>query len=378
MHILEIPSFFTPLGGEFCLEQAKALKARGNEVRVISCNALDVSLSIRRYLTSRYGVWEERTEGIDFLRCNIRSVPKNIPLNQRRWCKQVLRLYDIYKAKYGRPDILHAHCCLWAGVAARMISEKEGIPYVITEHLSKGTFKYFGPHWTKHLPLRQLLRDTYEHSDCVIPVTEELVGNLEEFFGRNYRYTVVPNMIDTAHFAYQPRQPRQGRPYRYCCLAIAWIHIKGYDVLREAFSKLTDCELHIAGSGTDDKQFQKLFEGCDNVVIHGKLSKAGVRDLLYSSDALVLASRSEAQPLVILEAMSTGIPVVTTDIIPRCQRIEGACLIAPVGDAGILRQKMIDVRSIVPSQRIADAAREICSPDIIAEKIEAVFRAALE
>ena len=36
MHILEIPSFFTPYGGEFCLDQAKALKAVGHEVRILS------------------------------------------------------------------------------------------------------------------------------------------------------------------------------------------------------------------------------------------------------------------------------------------------------------------------------------------------------
>ena len=35
MHILEIPSFFPPYGGEFCLEQARALQALGHEVRTL-------------------------------------------------------------------------------------------------------------------------------------------------------------------------------------------------------------------------------------------------------------------------------------------------------------------------------------------------------
>ena len=47
MHILEIPSFFTPYGGEFCLEQAKALKALGHEVRILS----NVQLGIVYFLS---------------------------------------------------------------------------------------------------------------------------------------------------------------------------------------------------------------------------------------------------------------------------------------------------------------------------------------
>ena len=47
MHILEIPSFFPPYGGEFCLEQARALQALGHEVRVLS----NVQLSIKRSIS---------------------------------------------------------------------------------------------------------------------------------------------------------------------------------------------------------------------------------------------------------------------------------------------------------------------------------------
>lgn len=395
MHILEIPSFFTPLGGEFCLEQAKALMRIGHEVRVISCNKLDVTLSIKRYITARYGVWEEKIDGVEFIRSNVRAVPKNIPLNQRRWCRDVVRLYNIYKEKHGKPDVLHAHCCLWGGVAARMISESEGIPYFITEHMSSGTYRFFGKNWSIHPEMKDLLREAYERCNCVIPVSEELTKNIEPFFGRNYRYKALSNIIDTDFFAYRPRENSDRRPYRYCCLAIGAIKLKGYDVLIEAFNKLINAsaseykdiptvsaseykdlrnsELHIAGSMTDSSEMKALIGDNPNVIVHGKLSKQEVRELLYQSDALVLASRSEAQPLVILEAMATGIPVVSTEVVPQCERIAGACLIAPIGDADALSKKMIEVRAIAPSETIADATRKICSPTAVAKQIEAVF-----
>lgn len=391
MHILEIPSFFTPLGGEFCLEQAKALKSLGHEVRVISCNKLDITLNLKRYITARYDVWEEEIEGVEFLRSNIRAVPKNIPQNQRRWCREVVRLYNIYKEKHGKPDILHAHCCLWGGVAARMISESEEIPYFITEHMPSETYRFFGKGWSVHPELKELLRETYEKCNCVIPVSEELTKDIEPFFGRSYRYKVLSNIIDTDFFAYRPRANSNGRPYRYCCLAIGEIHRKGYDVLIEAFNtlintdnkansasaseyeNLSNSELHIAGSMTDSNEMKALIGDNPNVIVHGKLSKHEVRELLYQSDALVLASRSEAQPLVILEAMATGIPVVSTEVVPQSERIPGACLIAPIGDSNAFCLKMIEVRAIQPSETIAAEVRKICSPTAVAKQIEAVF-----
>ena len=49
MHILEIPSFFPPYGGLFCLDQAKALKALGHEVRILSNVQLGATIGLRDY-----------------------------------------------------------------------------------------------------------------------------------------------------------------------------------------------------------------------------------------------------------------------------------------------------------------------------------------
>ena len=59
-------------------------------------------------------------------------------------------------------------------------------------------------------------------------------------------------------------------------------------------------------------------------------------------DALVLTSRSEAQPLVALEAMAAGVPVVATSVGGCPELLEGCGLVTPVGDpaatsAAILR-----------------------------------------
>ena len=232
------------------------------------------------------------------------------------------------------------------------ISEKHGIPYVITEHLSKLVFeKEFGPAPcdTWQIPL---LKECYRKAKMVIPVSEELVDNISCYFGKDYRWQAMSNTIDTDFFRYQQRSPREGRAFRFCCLANFW-PLKGYDVLIPAFQGL-------------------LSEG---ITTHGLLDKEGVRVLLYQCDALVLASRSEVQPLVLLEAMSTGIPVIATDCIPQSLRIEGGCTIVPVDETGVLAEAM---KSTVQQydfdgKAVSEKVRMMASPEVIGRQLSALF-----
>ena len=75
MHILEIPSFFTPYGGEFCLEQAKALQAQGNEVRILSNVQLSIKKSIKEYLYLPCSRFTENIDGITAYRSYQHSFP---------------------------------------------------------------------------------------------------------------------------------------------------------------------------------------------------------------------------------------------------------------------------------------------------------------
>lgn len=374
MHILEIPSFFPPHGGLFVLEQARALQTQGNMVRILACVQLGISVDGSFYLRARRDRWWEEMNGVEVYRSYMRTVPCCIRPNQQRWCRIVREMYEDYKQRYGRPDVLHAHCCQWAGVAARMIGEREDIPFFITEHLPSGIFDYYyGKGWNKAEWARLLLKDTYEHANHVIPVSAELVDDLAPFFGNDYAFTPISNMIDVDFYAFRQRERRTDRRFRFCCLAIGDIERKGYDVLAEALKGLDNVELHIAGKGTESEAMRNLFAGSDAVVFHGDLDKQGVRELLYQSDALVLASRSEAQGLVIMEAISTGIPVVTTDAIPQNALVEGACLIAKVGDSVSLHQRMQEVIHVDFDPRWSDELKARVAPHVVAQQIMKVF-----
>jgi len=210
----------------------------------------------------------------------------------------------------------------------------------------------------------------------VVPVSEELVDNIACYFGKDYRWQAISNTIDTDFFHYQKRAPKEGRTFQFCCLANFW-PLKGYDVLIPAFQQLRkagfDVELHIAGRGTDSTEFQQMLS--DGIITHGLLDKEAVRTLLYQSDALVLASRSEVQPLVLLEAMRTGIPVIATDCIPQSLRIEGGCTIVPVDDVEALAgaMKSVSQQPSFDGKAVSEKVSQMASPEVIGQKLSALF-----
>lgn len=382
LHILEIPSFFPPYGGAFCLEQSKALAEQGHVVRIVACVQLGVTISKWNYLTAITHTEDRVMDGITVFYRQTRGLPKCPHLNMKHWVKTVCQMVDDYVTRYGKPDLIHAHCAKWAGQAAMLAGRKWGVPYVVTEHLSSQLFATEFKGDLKKVWQIPMLKEVYRRADRVIPVSAELVDDLASYFGRDYQWTEVSNTIDTDFFAYQPRKPLEGRSFVFCCLAM-FIPLKGYDILLRAFHDFMEkahapARLIIAGTYTDSKELAEMVQeqGLDRVTdIRGLVDKQGVRDILYESDCLVLASRSEAQPLVLLEAMSTGIPVISTEVTPRSQRIEG-CHIVPTDDARALCEKMEWVcrsDSSFSGNSISEGVRKMVSPEAIGQKLTAVF-----
>ena len=387
MHILEIPSFFTPYGGEFCLEQARALKALGHEVRILSNVQLGFTVGGKDYMVLPFTRFEHKRGGITIYQSYQRGLPRMARHNAKRWIDIVLSMFDEYVRKYGKPDILHAHCARWAGYAAMKISKQYGISYVITEHLPKEVFesvlgKVGSSAW--QIPP---LKEAYNQANMVITVSEELVDDLACYFGKDYRHVTIPNVIDTSFYSFRLRKPIGERAFAFCCPAI-FNHRKGYDVLFEAFAKLVETEpnvvLHIAGQGTDGKACRNMIDSYgvgDKVVCHGQIDANEVRELYHQSDAMVLATRGETQGLVIAEAMSTGIPAISTEGIPASMRLDCGYSYVPVNDAKALAIEMLKAlkNPITESdgRALSRMIAERFSPNVIGAKIAEVMTCTL-
>jgi glycosyltransferase involved in cell wall biosynthesis len=379
MHILEIPSFFHPYGGLFCLDQAKALAALGHEVRILSNVQLGITINWKDYLTLPWHRYEHTMDGMTVYQSYQRGVPKVIHPNVDRWVAIVRSMFTEYTRKYGKPAVLHAHCAKWAGYAAMKISEEYQIPYVITEHMPKEIFQLEFGASTDFFQI-PLLRQAYWCASKVIMVSEELVDDISCYFGKDYQHETISNIVDVDFYACQQRPSLGGRPFRFCCSAL-YVERKGYDILLNAFNQLylqhPHIELVVAGQGTDTASFRRLYEHlacCQQVKTLGVQDKYGIRDMYYQSDALVLATRGESQGLVLLEALSTGIPVISTDAIPSSVRMREGAVYVPVDDVDALRDAMAEMlRRQYDSQVLSAQVSASSSPEVIGKKIEAVL-----
>jgi glycosyltransferase involved in cell wall biosynthesis/GT2 family glycosyltransferase len=97
---------------------------------------------------------------------------------------------------------------------------------------------------------------------------------------------------------------------------------KGQDVLLEAIHQLDpetrrQCSFKMAGRVLDEEFFEKLrnrAEGLENTQLIDALDHSEATALLNQADAVVLPSRDETMPIVILEAMGLGKGVISTDV----------------------------------------------------------------
>jgi len=105
-------------------------------------------------------------------------------------------------------------------------------------------------------------------------------------------------------------------------------HEKNVELLIRTFSKVStrhnDLRLAIAGDGSLRKHLETLSKNLGmeiKVLFLGQLNREGVRNLLLSSDALLLVSKWEGSPLVLREALSVGTPVICSDVGDACQLV---------------------------------------------------------
>ena len=151
------------------------------------------------------------------------------------------------------------------------------------------------------------------------------------------RILLLPNPADLPK-SIPTRSARRG--LRVLFLGRIGVRKGAYDLIR-AFAALPEdvgsrCRLTMAGDGdTDEVKTLARELGCANrVAIPGWIGKAEVEKLLVDSDVLVLPSYAEGMAMALVEAMSWGLPVVTTSVGGAGEFLEQGrnCLLVTPGD----------------------------------------------
>ncbi|TGD65698.1 colanic acid biosynthesis glycosyltransferase WcaL [Tabrizicola sp. WMC-M-20] len=136
---------------------------------------------------------------------------------------------------------------------------------------------------------------------------------------------------------------------------------KGFALLIEAVAQAVqtqpDLHLTLVGDGALRPQIQAAIAGHGlgrHVTLTGWLDEARVREALGGAQALIVPSFAEGLPVVIMEAMAAGRPVIATSIagIPELVTPDTGWLV-PAGNAAALAQAMQDMASTPPDRLTA-------------------------
>ncbi len=318
MHILIIPSWYpeTPddVNGIFFRLQAQALARTGAKVGVIAPIFRSLRTEAKKALSSKnYGISNYIESNVHtFVYKSMFFFPRVPYIDRKREIRASLKLFKKYVAQNGMPDVIHAHCVNSGGIIAYEIHRLTDIPYVITEHSTTYARKLIR-NWQ-----RPLMQAAAENAAARLAVSRDFAELLKkEYKGLEWEY--VPNILSPQFEAPIALENKPQNPDFTFCSVAHLQHKKGYDILLPAFAdalkKYPHLKLKIGGGGYEEFKLHKLAEELgiqNNVIFLGRLKNNEVLDLMYQSDAFVLASRHETFGVVFIEALSQGLPVIAT------------------------------------------------------------------
>ncbi|TNF22704.1 MAG: colanic acid biosynthesis glycosyltransferase WcaL [Rhodobacteraceae bacterium] len=203
---------------------------------------------------------------------------------------------------------LHNHIAKASCTVAMLASELSGVPYSFTLH---GPDIFFAPeHWR--------LDEKIARARFVACISEFCRAQAMLFSPRSQwdKLHIVHCGIEPAR--YDPA-PRDGPPHLMFVGRLA--AVKGIPVLLEALAflqpRMPDLQVTLIGDGPERARLERDAADLglrEMVAFAGYKSQAEVAEALRHTDALVLPSFAEGVPVVLMEAMAAGRPVIATSV----------------------------------------------------------------
>lgn len=220
----------------------------------------------------------------------------------------------------------------------------------------------------------------------VLACSRYSADNLERDAGiPRERSAVLPVPVDLERFC--PGEPvRTGRPYVVSVSRL--MRGKGYPALLEAFAEVArrvdGVDLQIVGDGPERRNLERLARslGLDRrVVFRGELRDESLFEAYRGATLFALASDQEGLPIVLLEAMACGLPVVCTACGgPTDHLVSGETgFLVPVGARQELVERIVEILKDPETGRsLGRAARrhamDTFSFEVIGRRLDRVYK----
>ncbi|MCT4556938.1 MAG: glycosyltransferase family 4 protein [Pelagimonas sp.] len=228
---------------------------------------------------------------------------------------------------------LHNHIAKASCTVAMLASELSGIPFSFTIH---GPDIFFEPHHWR-------IDEKAARASFVACISEYCRSQLMCFAAQSHwdRFHIVHCGVDPQR--YEPSD-HQGANLLFVGRLAA---VKGVPILLQALANLRDIhpDLHLTliGDGPDRAALEQMSADLDlhdAVTFAGYQNQTEVAKALQKTDLFVLPSFAEGVPVVLMEAMAAGVPVVTTQIagIPELVTPGTNGILVPPGDTRALEK----------------------------------------
>jgi glycosyltransferase involved in cell wall biosynthesis len=219
-----------------------------------------------------------------------------------------------FMRKEGVPDIVHVHIPMKAGMIGRWIKRKWKIPFIVSEHSAHYDSKSDDNFYSKSSFHRYNVKSILQEAAAVTNVSEAVGKTLKSLFSLN-AVRVIPNTVNTAFFFYR-RQAIQ--KFRFIHVSTLVSHQKNVEGILNAVLLLNkqrqDFEIVIVGPANDMLKEKVADTGLTQIIrLTGEITYPDVALEMQQASALVLFSRYENLPCVVLEALCCGIPVISSD-----------------------------------------------------------------
>ena len=211
------------------------------------------------------------------------------------------------------PVVLHSHG-FKALIACGMV--RKNIPHVHTHHGDTS-------HTFKVRMYEKIARITMKSCDEVIAVSFKMRNELEKILKPFYQITVVENMLslDNANEIRRKRRVKyeSGNNDKVELIFIGRLSPeKGLLPFLKCFSKFpqkTSFHLTVLGDGNERLLVEKFIEENDLtslVILHGFVTDP--TSFIASADILIMPSLREGLPMTLIEALSSGLPIIANDV----------------------------------------------------------------
>jgi len=298
-----------------------------------------------------------------------------------KWKRLLKKAIIEYIAKNGRPDLVHVHVPMRAGLLALWLRRKYNIRYIVSEHWTiyqPGSTNGFS---TRSPVFKFFTRKIISKSMALLTVSRDLGERINEQVLKG-DFQVVPNVADEELYYFQPQQTK---PF-------VFIHVSNmsyqknvppilrcFELAHQEFpnSRLVLVGPHDEAIVDQARQTQLLDR---SIFLRGEIPYDQVASAVREANALVLFSHFENLPCVIIEALCCGRPVITTPVggIPEIINERNGIFVNTGDEASLINamKRMMMDHATFNMKEISEEARSEFSYAAVGKMFDNIYKQA--